>query len=193
MDSNIGYVTLANIKEEDIPVIKESYKNTKGIIIDIRNYPSIFTPFTLAPYFISKSSPFVKFTIGNVNNPGEFIFISGPEIPKKSETYQGELVIIVNEKTQSSAEYQAMAFRAGDNTTVIGSTTAGADGNVSTITLPGGLETWISGIGVYYPDRTKTQRIGIVPDIWVEPTINGIKQGKDEVLEKTIEIIKNNK
>ena len=47
----------------------------------------------------------------------------------------------------------------------------------------------ISGIGVYYPDGTNTQRIGIVPDIWVEPTINGIKQGKDEVLKKAIEII----
>ena len=82
-----------------------------------------------------------------------------------------------------------MAFRAGDNTTIVGSTTAGADGNISTIILPGGLRTIISGIGVYYPDGTQTQRIGIVPDVKVEPTINGIKQGKDEVLEKALEII----
>lgn len=47
----------------------------------------------------------------------------------------------------------------------------------------------ISGIGVYYPDGTETQRIGIVPDITVKPTIKGIKEGKDELLEKAIEII----
>ncbi len=189
LDGNIGYITLANIKSEDIPVIKESFRNTKGIIIDIRNYPSTFVPFLLGSYFVSNSSPFVKFTIGNVNNPGEFIFRPVLEIPKTGETYQGKLVVIVNESSISQSEYTAMAFRAGDNTTIVGSQTAGADGDVSRISLPGGLQTTISGIGVYYPDGTQTQRTGIIPDVKVEPTINGIKQGKDEVLEKAIEII----
>ncbi|MCL2651258.1 MAG: S41 family peptidase, partial [Candidatus Azobacteroides sp.] len=193
ISKDIGYITLKSIKDEDIPAIKETFKNTKGIIIDIRNYPSAFTPFTLAPYFVSKSTPFVKFTNGNVNNPGEFTFTSPLKIPKPKETYQGKLVVIVNENTQSSAEYQSMAFRVGNNTTIIGSQTAGADGNVSEIFLPGGLKTWISGIGVYYPDGRETQRIGIVPDIEVKPTIKGIREGRDEVLEKAIEIINNDK
>jgi len=47
----------------------------------------------------------------------------------------------------------------------------------------------ISGIGVYYPDGRETQRIGIVPDIELKPTIEGIKKGQDEVLQKAIEII----
>lgn len=189
LDGNIGYVTLASIKDEDVPVIKKTFKETKGIIIDIRNYPSAFMPFTLAPYFVSSPTPFVKFSNGNVNNPGEFIFTSSLNIPGSEETYQGKLVVMLNELTQSSAEYTAMSFRAGENTTIIGSTTAGADGNVSTIILPGGLRTMISGIGVYYPDGKETQRIGIIPDVRVEPTINGIKTGRDEVLEKAIEII----
>ena len=41
----------------------------------------------------------------------------------------------------------------------------------------------ISGIGIYYPDGIETQRVGIVPDIEVHPTIEGIRQGRDEVLE----------
>jgi C-terminal processing protease CtpA/Prc len=85
-----------------------------------------------------------------------------------------------------------MAYRTAPNATVIGSTTAGADGNVSSIRLPGGISTMISGIGVYYPDGRETQRIGIVPDIEVKPTIEGIKNGKDEVLEKAIEFIRKN-
>jgi len=189
LDGNIGYVTLATIKDKDIPLIKESFMNTKGIIIDIRNYPSAFTPFTLAPYFVSQSTPFVKFTQGNIDNPGEFTFSLGKEIPKADKTFQGKLVVIVNEITQSSGEYQSMAFRAGDNTTIIGSQTAGADGNVSEIVLPGGLKTMISGIGIYYPDGRQTQRVGIVPDIEVKPTIKGIREGRDELLEKAIEVI----
>jgi C-terminal processing protease CtpA/Prc len=41
----------------------------------------------------------------------------------------------------------------------------------------------ISGIGVFYPDKTPTQRVGIIPDIEARPTIRGITAGRDEVLE----------
>ena len=47
----------------------------------------------------------------------------------------------------------------------------------------------ISGIGVYYPDGEETQRIGIVPDIEVKPTVEGIRTGRDELLERAIEEI----
>jgi C-terminal processing protease CtpA/Prc len=200
LKDNIGYITLKNIVKEDIEPIKETFKNTKGIIIDIRNYPNTFVPFLLGSYFASSSSipyflptsstPFVKFTTVNIDNPGEFTFTKTLAIPKAKDTYKGKLIVIVNELTQSQAEYTAMAFRAGANTTIIGSTTAGADGNVSTIMLPGGLRTMISGIGVYYPNGKETQRVGIVPDIVVKPTIEGIKKGKDELIEKAIKLIK---
>lgn len=189
LDNNIGYATLQNIKEENISKIKSEFKNTEGIIIDIRNYPSTFVPFSLGSYFVSSSTPFVKFTNGNVDNPGEFTFTKELEIPSQGETYKGKLIVLVNELSQSQAEYTTMAFRAGDNTTIIGSTTAGADGNVSTIILPGGLRTMISGIGINYPNGEETQRIGIIPDVEVHPTIDGIRMDKDELLEKAIELI----
>jgi hypothetical protein len=203
----IGYITLETINEIEISHIKKSFMNAKGIIIDIRNYPATFVPFSLGNYFTSKRKPFARFTTANLNNPGEFNFSRNVpfldknagnryssnifEKPRSNKYFQGKLVIIVNEETISQAEYTAMAFRAGDNTVIIGSQTQGADGNVSFIPLPGGLKAGISGIGVYYPDGRGTQRIGIVPDIEVKPTIQGIREGRDELLEKAIEIIKN--
>lgn len=41
----------------------------------------------------------------------------------------------------------------------------------------------------FYPFGKETQRIGIVPDIDINPTIQKIKKGQDELLEKAIEII----
>lgn len=93
--------------------------------------------------------------------------------------------MLVDEVSQSQAEYTAMAFRAA-GATIVGSTTAGADGNVSPIPLPGGARAMISGIGVFYPDRSPTQRIGIIPDLEVRPTIEGIRAGRDEVLEAAV-------
>ena len=193
LKGNIGYVTLASIKVEDVPVIRSEFKDTKGIIIDIRNYPFSQAAFDLAYFFISHPVPCVKYTIGNTNNPGEFTFSAPSMILSSGETYRNKLIVLVNERTQSAAEFATMGFRAGVNTTIVGSTTAGADGNVSYIDLPGGIRTRISGIGIYYPDGTKTQRVGIVPDIWCEPTMEGIRQGRDELLEMAIDLINKEK
>ena len=52
--------------------------------------------------------------------------------------------------------------------------------------MPGGEATSISGIGVFYPDKTPTQKIGIVPDIEVNPTVAGLRAGRDELLEAAV-------
>jgi carboxyl-terminal processing protease len=57
------------------------------------------------------------------------------------------------------------------------------------IIFPGNYKTGMSGLGVYYPDGRITQRVGIIPDIEVKSSIEGIKRGKDELLEKAIETI----
>lgn len=192
LDHDIGYITLETIKQNDVPKIKNEFAKAKGIIIDIRNYPSDFVTFTLGAFFVKEDRPFVKFSIGSVTDPGFFKFTENFMITNAGEYYAGPVVVLVNEQSISNSEYTTMAFQAADRTTVIGSTTAGADGNVSRFPLPGGLETSITGIGVYYPDGTATQRVGIVPDIEVRPTIEGIRAGKDEVLQKAIEFIQGN-
>jgi hypothetical protein len=190
INGNIGYLFPGRYHNSQLPDIKDSFKNTKGLIIDMRTYPSEFMPFTFGQYIKPASSPFVKFTSGDVNYPGIFRYtplLSNGE--PNTAYYKGPIVELVNSITQSQAEYTTMAFQTAPDITVIGSITAGADGNVSPIYLPGGILTMISGIGVFYPDGTETQRKGIKIDIVVRPSIEGIKKGKDELLERAIEII----
>ncbi|WP_165825407.1 S41 family peptidase [Pedobacter yonginense] len=190
INENIGYVYPGKYKNDMLSDIKKQFQNTKGIIIDMRCYPSEFMPFTFGNYIKSNSTPFVKFTVGSTQYPGSFKF--GKTIPngqRAKDNYSGKVVVIVNSTSQSQAEYTTMAFQSSPNVKVIGSTTAGADGNVSAIVLPGGLRTMISGIGVFYPDGKPTQRVGVKVDEIVYPTIDGIKNGKDELLEKAIETL----
>jgi C-terminal processing protease CtpA/Prc len=51
--------------------------------------------------------------------------------PPAEPNYAGKVVILVDEVSQSQAEYTAMAFRASPHAVVVGSTTAGADGETS--------------------------------------------------------------
>lgn len=186
---NIGYITLESIKTYEIREIMNTFKNTKAIIIDIRNYPNEFVPYILGSYLVEAPAIFAKVSIANSKNPGEFILRNGTIISPTFPVYNGKIIVLINEYSQSQSEFTTMALQAGKNTTVIGSTTAGADGEVSYLRLPGNISTAFSGMGIYYPNGKETQRIGIIPDINVKPTILGIRQGKDEILEKAISII----
>lgn len=137
-----------------------------------------------------QSTPFVKFTQGSITTPGLFTMGRTLSVGETNKNYyKGKVIILVNEITISQAEYTAMALRVAPGAIILGSTTSGADGNVSQITLPGGINTLISGIGVYYPDGGETQRVGIIPDVEVSPSINGILTNRDDLLNKAIEII----
>ncbi|MCA1965244.1 MAG: peptidase S41 [Flavobacterium sp.] len=193
INENIGYIYPGTLKKGEINEIMDKFLDKKGLIVDLRCYPSDFIIFSLSNYLLNEKKDFVKFTAGDIKTPGLFTFRGG-EIQvggKNKDAFKGKVIILVNEETQSQAEYSAMALRVAPNAKVLGSTTAGADGNVSTIILPGNIFTYISGIGVLTPDGSETQRIGIVPDIKMEPTIKGIRSGKDELLEKAIELINN--
>lgn len=190
LDGEIGYIYPGSLERGEINEIMKKFMDKKGIIVDLRCYPSDFIVFSLGGYLMPKPTEFVKFTFGNLQQPGQFAFGNSISVGgENANFYKGKVAILINETTQSQAEYTTMALRVAPQTRVIGSTTAAADGNVSQIMLPGGIRTMISGIGVYYPDGTETQRVGIVPDVELRPTIEGIRKGKDELLEKAQEWI----
>ena len=194
IDPNIGYIYPESLKKDEIYKIMDKFLNKKGIIIDLRCYPSDFIVFRLGEYLMSKPQELVKFSSGAINTPGEFKFSLPVKVGKDNlNYYKGTVAILVNESTQSNAEYTAMALQVAPHAKIIGSQTAGADGDVSEIYLPGNIKTLISGVGVYYPDGKTTQRIGIIPDIKVCQTIKGIKKGQDEVLDRAIKYIKTDK
>lgn len=194
LSKDVGYIYLGNIKASLLPRIFKTFANTKGIVIDIRNYPSESVVFSMSEYLLGEEKEFVKFNAGSIDYPGFFRWMGRPKIgSKKDNNYKGKIVILVNDITQSHAEYTAMALRTADNAIMIGSTTAAADGNVSSILLPGNLTTRITGIGVFYPDGRETQRVGILLDEVVKPSIKGIKEGLDELLERAISIINQTK
>jgi C-terminal processing protease CtpA/Prc len=190
LPNNIGYISLGTIHNNQLPEIMKSAAGTKGLVIDIRNYPSEFVVYSLSKYLLPKSTQFVQLSKPLITYPGVFEYIQPLKLQAATGTpYAGKVMILVNELTQSQAEFTTMALRTAPRATVVGSTTAGADGNVSSIVLPGNVPTMITGLGVYYPDGRETQRVGMVPDVEVKPTIQGIKEGRDELLEKAIQLI----
>ncbi|RZK63573.1 MAG: peptidase S41, partial [Pedobacter sp.] len=194
INDQIGYVNAGKYLNSELPQMEKMFANSKGIIVDLREYPSDFMPYTFASYIKSFKSMFLKLSTVDYSNPGTFVITdsayNGPA--KNVESYNGKVVVIVNSDTQSQGEFTTMAFQSSPNVIVIGSQTAGADGEVTTIVLPGGIYTRISSKGVFYPNNSSTQGTGVKINLIVKPTIKGIMDGKDELLEKAINILTNN-
>lgn len=194
LENNVAYFRPENTKVMYLPYMMDRILKTNSLIIDLRAYPKESIIQKMGEYLFEAPTEFAKFSLVNADRPGLFTFGETLKIGKKNpDYYKGRIIILVNEKTQSNAEFTAMGFRLAKNAMVIGSQTAGADGNVIPMfNLPGGISTVFTGLGVYYPDGEETQRIGIVPDIEIKPTIKGIREGRDEILEKALELISNN-
>ncbi len=186
LTNEVAYLKLSSVVAADAADYVRDASRAKVFVIDIRNYPSEFVVFALGQHLVRERTEIARPTRGDAANPGAFLWTKPVVLEPKKPHYAGRVVILIDEVTQSSAEYTAMAFRAAPHAIVVGSTTAGADGNLSAIPLPGGLEGSISGIGAFYSDRSPTQRIGIIPDLEVRPTIAGIRAGRDEVLDAAV-------
>lgn len=196
INNSIAYFHVGRIKSKLKSVMPLAMKS-KAIIIDMRTYPNPTSfAWDIGKYLFQKPTDVAKYTQGSVETPGLFTFMADAYMANvrigetKTDDYKGKVIILINEETQSLAELSTMALSSRPNTIIVGSQTAGADGTVGMpVIFPGGISTGFTQIGVYYPNGKETQRIGIVPDFEVKPTINGIKESKDEILEKAISLI----
>jgi carboxyl-terminal processing protease len=186
---DFGYVNMGLLQQTDVTSMFNNMKNKDAIVFDIRNYPN-GTAWTICPLFSPESYPFTSLNIPSTTYAGILSSIYLDRTASStSSAYRKPIYILVNEDTQSQAEYTTMMLRAMPNNVVkvVGSQTAGADGNVSSIELPGGFFSYFSTLGVFYPDGTGAQRVGVKIDHFVKPTIKGMVENRDEVLDYVLQ------
>lgn len=101
-------------------------------------------------------------------------------------------MILTDENTQSMGEWFTMMLRQfNSNAVIIGSQTAGADGDVKRLSLPGGYRFSFSGNGIFYPDGRETQRVGIKPDIYFKASAQDLSGEEDALLIRAVRYIRN--
>ena len=198
--TNIGYIDPSSLKQGDLEKLMKELMDTDGIIVDLRYYPSTAIMYLLSEYINPTQEVFAYLGYPNQAMPGAFLnleVVSGNGTLKEGQNdirtfaqYSGKVILLMDEGSQSQSEFTIMSLRQAPNAIVVGNPSIGADGNVTVIQLPGNIRFGISGLGVYTPEGGQTQRCGLQPDIECYQTIEGILAGKDELIEKAIELIK---
>ena len=175
--------------------IMAEFADTDGIIIDLRRPAAMNFFLSMRQYLMPEPIPFAYISSPLPTHPG----IRGDNLVNQflppspyAFIYDRPVVILVDVSTASQPEWLTMGLRVASNVTVIGSQTMGANGNIGRLPLPGWLTMVFTSLGVYTYEGGQTFRIGLEPDIRVDRTIQGIAEGRDEILEAAIEFILGN-
>lgn len=194
IDKNIGFIPLRITDAEEFDKAFRKMKKLNYIILDLRySRDESLTYELFEEYFSVERKKFMIYQRISTEIPGRFIDISERNSycgKKQKAKYKGKLIFLINENIQSMGESFVAAMKTLPNVTLVGSPTSGTNGEATLITLPGGFNFRMTSAMIHYPDGSPSVGDGIQPDILVKPTIEGIKNRKDEVLEKAIEFAK---
>jgi C-terminal processing protease CtpA/Prc len=190
--TNVGYVDLLQLTVDNLDSVMNALRRTKAIIFDDRSYPSSAAQqvFNYLPDMqrekVGLRQPVVDADViqygdGAMRKTAAATFTDVPKPLVRQWVYGGKTVVLFNEFTQSYAEGLAGRFRAV-GAVGIGSHTAGANGDITSFVIPGGF-LFFSGL------KAAMQRTGVLPDIPVLPTLQGIRAGRDEVLERAVRYV----
>ncbi|WP_306353080.1 S41 family peptidase [Flavobacterium sp. '19STA2R22 D10 B1'] len=130
-----AYVEFASLQGKEIDSIMTSLQNAKGIVFDLRGYNGDGNLMRVFNYLFPSPQWYGIKTYSDFNQPGKFCFVDyiisekykliGKDNPNY---YKGQVVVLINEYSQSVAELWAMMFKKVSNVIFVGSQTAGADG-----------------------------------------------------------------
>jgi C-terminal processing protease CtpA/Prc len=175
----------------------DAVMNTPAIIFDMRGYPN-GTAWAIAPRLTEKKNVGAALfrrplQVGANFNDRE---LGVPDYsfeqklpPAGGAIYKGKVIMLINEYAISQSEHTCLFFESATNVTFVGGPTNGANGDVTNLALPGGIYVSFTGHDVRHADGRQLQRVGVQPNIKVEPTANGIGEGRDEILEAAMKFL----
>ena len=188
---DILYIDVAETSMKEIEQMMNTRLNAKGLILDMRQYPTWYAQGVLEKYIYPKPTPYMWFSLNSKKHPGNYMLdIKGDAGFKENPDYfKGKIAIIVNENTQSLGELTSIAYRVAPRSAVIGTQTAGANGHIGYVYLPRGIKFNYTMAGTFYPGWKLNQRNGVTIDIPVEQTVEDVEAGEDMWIRKAIEYI----
>ena len=162
----------------------KEFKDARGIIIDLRGNPGGIGGMS---YAMARSILRKETLLGTMKTRnGEQRFLVNPQ----ADAYEGPVVIITDEASASTSEVMAGGLQECGRAIIVGATTAGA-------VLPSVIEKLPTGAALQFaiadfktPKGVLLEGVGVKPDYEVPLTREGLLAGRDEPMEKAIELIK---
>lgn len=190
---DVGYVYYKSfelpVTENDLDYILDTYKDTKGLVIDIRNNGggdptnafAILNRLTARPILVGRSYEKVGKDHNDFSESSE-LWLNPKENSKK---YLGKVILLTNRNCYSATSHFVAWARALPNVTVIGDRTGGGGGLPASVQLSNG---WIlrysSTMGI--DAKGFNFENGTPPDVKIDMDKVDFDKGIDTILERAL-------
>ena len=198
LPDNIGYAFLSDFHEDylvnEFPEVLAYLKNTKGLIVDIRQ--------KRGGSYANVEAVVTRFMTLSLERPDFHVLGEkwdlAPFQPQGSFTYTNPVVVLINGSTFSAGELCTEIMKQLPNVTAVGDTTGGGSAggqsdppNARTeFYLPSGKMISVGTVDLRRYDGLPWEWLGVPPDIRVAQTEEDIRNGIDKQLEYALEMLK---
>lgn len=188
----IAFFDLNGASNESLEEALPALAAAKGVIFDLRGYPGQ-AGYELMQHLIDEPATSARWNVPIVRRPDregwEWSSFGRWTLVPKAPRLTGQIAFLTDGRAISYAESVMGIVEAYKFGEIVGSTTAGTNGNVNPFALPGGYTITWTGMKVLKHDASQHHGIGIAPTVPITPTPKGVAEGKDEVLAKAIEVL----
>jgi len=188
----IFYVALDRIKDEDFQAALPQLEKASGIIFDLRGYPSV-SPMVIS-HLIDAPVTSARWMVPIITRPDRLDIVDYDtrgrwDLKPLAPGLKAKLAFLTDGRAISYAESYMGIIEAYKLAEIVGEPTAGTNGNVNPFTLPGKYTIVWTGMKVLKHDGSQHHGIGIQPTVPVSRTIKGVREKRDEQLERAIEVV----
>jgi carboxyl-terminal processing protease len=175
------------------------FHSSKAIILDVRGNPGTGQPTPLQLAFMTK--PYHTWTISSSIKGGVLLRNYDAAYPERSEitttdasvnpgepVYSGRLLLLVDRGCTCACEDFVMPFKMAKRAILVGETTAGTFSFTNFNAFDNGMILNVASIRHTFPDGSQFEGVGIGPDVEIHPAPVDLKQGRDVVLSKALEL-----
>jgi hypothetical protein len=191
LEPGLWYVDLTRASMADVTAKLDAIAGARAVVFDVRGYPTDAGAGIL-PYLLDAPETDRWMHVAKIVGPfheaaGWLDF--GWNVKPAAPHVAGRVVFLTDGRAISYAE-SVMGY-VGDRRlgTIVGGPTAGTNGNVASFVTPSGLRVSFTGMRVTRHDgRSPLHLVGVKPDVALAPTLAGVRAGRDEVLERGVEV-----
>jgi C-terminal processing protease CtpA/Prc len=189
LSDGVVYADLTRATKEELKKDLERLSTAEVLILDMRGYP--LSAFEILPHLIKERRHSPTYREPVLVRP-DFVapayitasFAREPEPPYLA----GKKMFLTDAGAVSAGETFLSYVEAYALGEILGSPTAGTNGNTTTLTTPGGYAIRLTGMKVVRSDGKSHHGRGIAPTHPVSRTIAGVRDGRDEVLSAALKM-----
>jgi hypothetical protein len=186
LQPGIVYVDLTRISEAEFQAAIPRLAAARGLVFDLRGYPAAGVgPDTLFGHLSREPLTSAQWHMPEITRPDrqQMRFIRRGEwnLAPRAPFFEARKAFITDGRAISYAESCLGIVEHYRLAEIVGAPTAGTNGNVNSIRLPGGFAVAFTGMKVLKHDGSQHHGVGIQPTIRVTPTRRAITAGRDEL------------